>query len=160
MKVPKYSKHKATGQAYVTVDKKRHYLGKHGTPESEERYRRFLQQYSSAPANPRVIDKAPGAEIEVVELCGAYWLHAETYYDNSPESLDRIAAELGLSARSLRQLSVGWLSGRRAWSFPMRNAAGEIRGIRLRYPNGKKLAVRGGKEGLFLPADLQRAAGS
>jgi phage/plasmid primase-like uncharacterized protein len=73
----------------------------------------------------------------------------------APELLERFAVELGLSVDSLRRLLVGWLSGRRAWSFPMRDAAGEVRGIRLRYPNGKKLAVRGGKEGLFLPVDLQ-----
>ena len=94
MKVPKYSKHKATGQAYVTVDKRRHYLGKYGTPESEERYRRFVQQYTSAPVNPRATTKAPGAEFEVIELCGAYWLHAEKYYGSSPESLDRVKAAI------------------------------------------------------------------
>ena len=37
----------------------------------------------------------------------------------------------------------------------MRNAAGQIVGIRLRLDSGRKLAVRGGKEGLFVPSDLK-----
>jgi phage/plasmid primase-like uncharacterized protein len=39
----------------------------------------------------------------------------------------------------------------------MRDAAGEVRGIRLRGPDGRKWAVRGGREGLFLPAGLDVA---
>lgn len=33
----------------------------------------------------------------------------------------------------------------------MRNGAGEVTGIRLRLDTGKKLAVRGSKEGIFIP---------
>lgn len=72
-----------------------------------------------------------------------------------PEALDRLARALGLSADSLRRLSVGWLADRRAWSFPMRSADGSIVGIRLRLANGRKLSIRGGKEGLFVPEDLR-----
>lgn len=36
--VPSYCHHKASGQAYLKVDGKRIYLGKHGTPESHRRY--------------------------------------------------------------------------------------------------------------------------
>jgi len=71
-----------------------------------------------------------------------------------PEDLDRLAAALGVSSESLRRLSIGWIADRRAWSFPMRDAAGAITGIRLRLSNGRKLSVKGGREGLFLPADL------
>ncbi len=90
MKVPKYSRHPKTGQAYVTVNRKRHYLGKHGTPESEERYRRFVQQFTASPAKSAGIEKPPGGEIDVDELCAAYFLHAEKYYANNPGSIDRI----------------------------------------------------------------------
>ena len=37
----------------------------------------------------------------------------------------------------------------------MSDAAGQVVGIRLRLPDGRKLAVKGGKEGLFVPTDLQ-----
>ena len=36
-KLPKYSLHKATGQAKVRIQGRDHYLGKHGTPEAWEK---------------------------------------------------------------------------------------------------------------------------
>lgn len=41
-----------------------------------------------------------------------------------------------------------------AWTFPVSDAAGVLTGIRLRLADGRKLSVRGGPEGLFVPADL------
>ena len=80
---------------------------------------------------------------------------AEAAARNTPlELLERLADSLGLSAESLRRLGAGWLSGRRAWGFPMRDASGRIVGVRLRFPNGRKLSVKGGKEGLFIPEGL------
>ena len=67
-----------------------------------------------------------------------------------------LADSLGLSFDSLRSFGIGWSKMHKAWTFPMKNARGKVTGIRLRYPNGKKLSVRGGKEGLFLP-DIQPA---
>ena len=39
IRIPKYRLHKTSGQALVQIRGKRIYLGKHGTPESRERYR-------------------------------------------------------------------------------------------------------------------------
>jgi DNA primase len=36
----------------------------------------------------------------------------------------------------------------------MSNAAGDVLGIRLRLPNARKLSVKGGKEGLFIPEGI------
>jgi hypothetical protein len=72
----------------------------------------------------------------------------------NPDALKALADRLGLSVESLTRLSVGWSASNRAWAFPMHDAAGGVLGIRLRLPNGKKLSVRGGKEGLFIPAGL------
>jgi DNA primase len=36
----------------------------------------------------------------------------------------------------------------------MYDEEGRVPGIRLRYPDGRKLSVKGGKEGLFLPRDF------
>ena len=69
-----------------------------------------------------------------------------------PQALERFAGGLGVSAESLRRLGVGYSPQRRAWLFPMRNAAGEICGVRLRLGSGRKLSIRGGREGLFLPS--------
>jgi len=71
-----------------------------------------------------------------------------------PEALNKLAAALGLSPESLRRLAVGWSAHHRAWTFPMRDAAGNVLGIRLRLPSGKKISVKGGREGLFIPEAL------
>ena len=60
-----------------------------------------------------------------------------------------LAAQLGVSAESLRRLHIG--HDGRAYTFPMRMPDGSVCGIRLRYPNGRKLSVKGGRDGLFLP---------
>ncbi len=67
------------------------------------------------------------------------------------ERLGELAKSLGLSIGSLQALGIGWSSSNRSWSFPMTNHDGNTLGIRLRKPDGSKLSVRGGKEGLFLP---------
>jgi hypothetical protein len=72
----------------------------------------------------------------------------------NPIRLGRLADALGLSRDSLNRLGIGWAADHRAWAFPMSNLVGNVLGIRLRHENGRKFAVRGGKEGLFMPADL------
>lgn len=47
MRRPSYRLHKSTGQAVVTLGGKDHYLGKHGTPESQAYYRQVLEEYES-----------------------------------------------------------------------------------------------------------------
>jgi len=69
--------------------------------------------------------------------------------------LAALAEHLGVRAESLARLATGWSEDRRAWSFPMKDAAGQVVGIRLRLGNGKKLSIKGGHEGLFLPDGLQ-----
>lgn len=71
-----------------------------------------------------------------------------------PEALGRLADGLGVTAASLRRLRVGWSKQHGAWTFPMVGADGRVVGIRLRLTNGRKLAVRGGREGLFVPEGL------
>lgn len=65
--------------------------------------------------------------------------------------LHQLAVALGLNDYSLVALGTGWAAGYGAFSFPMGDASGRVVGIRLRRPNGRKFAVRGGREGLFLP---------
>jgi DNA primase len=61
---------------------------------------------------------------------------------------------LGVSINSLRRLGIGWSKDHKAWTFPMGDARGRVTGIRLRLPSGRKLSIKGSKEGLFLPDDL------
>lgn len=65
------------------------------------------------------------------------------------------AADLGVRPESLVRLGVGQhASG--ALSFPMRNASGAIRGVRLRRHDGSKFAVRGSRNMLFIPDGFER----
>ena len=48
MSVPTYRLHKATGQALVTLNRKDHYLGKHGTDDSRQLYDELVAEYQKA----------------------------------------------------------------------------------------------------------------
>lgn len=85
------------------------------------------------------------------------------------DALAELADGLGVSVDALQRVGIGWttreslrqatgmgLSSPGCWTFPMRDAAGGIVGVRLRLPSGKKLSIRGSREGLFLPVDLPR----
>jgi len=62
-----------------------------------------------------------------------------------------IAMELGVTVESMDALGVGLDRDLVTTTWPMRDHLGRIVGIRLRTPNGK-WAVKGSKNGLFLPA--------
>jgi len=68
------------------------------------------------------------------------------------DGLQTLTQSLGLSARSLQRLRVGWDDS--AWTFPMSDSCGKIIGIRRRFPNGGKASVKGSRTGLFIPRDL------
>jgi len=68
-----------------------------------------------------------------------------------PVQLDALAGRLGLSAAALQRFGVGWSAVHRAWTFPMIDPSGKVLGIRLRSPLGDKYAVKGSKQGLFIP---------
>ena len=68
--VPPFRVHKATGQAYVTLEGRRVYLGRHDAADALERYTRTIEEWK---ANGRQsLDKPP--DITVVELTERYWL--------------------------------------------------------------------------------------
>src|SRR5262249_22709102 len=71
--------------------------------------------------------------------------------------LEALICELGLTVSSLRSLGIGWATNHSAWSFPMADAKCNVVGIRLRLPEGRKFAVRGGRDGLFVPTALADA---
>lgn len=65
--------------------------------------------------------------------------------------IEALAESLGVSRLSLMQLHVRWSDDYRSWAFPMRDAFGTIIGIRLRAEDGRKWAVFGSRQGLFIP---------
>ena len=54
--IPKYRKHRASGQAIVTIAGRSHYLGPHGTVSSRTEYDRLIAEWI---ANGRQVSVAP-----------------------------------------------------------------------------------------------------
>jgi hypothetical protein len=73
--------------------------------------------------------------------------HAET----CQEAIDSLAVKLGVSEWSLDALGAAWAKTHAAWAFPMKNGLGDVIGIRLRAEDGRKFAVAGSKQGIFIP---------
>ncbi len=63
-----------------------------------------------------------------------------------------LSRHLGVTAASLARLDLGWNESAECYTFPMRSAAGEYVGVRYRFPDGSKRSLKGGSEGLFIPA--------
>src|SRR5512147_1010980 len=72
---PSYRRHKATGQAVVTLDGKDHYLGPWQSVASKAEYQRLIREWNAAGG---VLPRE--APITIVELLNAFWKHAQTYY--------------------------------------------------------------------------------
>ncbi len=61
---------------------------------------------------------------------------------------------LGVSSGSLIRLGMGWCESRQALSFRMFDAPNHCVGIRLRTHDGRKFAVAGSRNALFIPREL------
>ena len=71
--------------------------------------------------------------------------------DTHPEEIVMLGERLGVDGECLFSLDVAWAEEHKAWAIPMRNADDRIVGIRLRDNDGNKWAVKGSKQGLFIP---------
>lgn len=92
----------------------------------------------------QVRDRSPLPELEETALkCTRSMSRSQT---------NHLADALQVSAHSLHRLRTGWNG--RCWTFPMVRPDGTVCGIRLRRTDGRKFAVRGSQEGLFIPVDL------
>ncbi|MDD5678414.1 MAG: hypothetical protein PHW60_10555 [Kiritimatiellae bacterium] len=67
-----------------------------------------------------------------------------------PGLLDEYAKALVVSEQVLNDLGAAWAPEHGAWAFPMRDSAGKIDGIRLRADSGRKWAVTGSHQGVFM----------
>ncbi|MCA8942520.1 MAG: tyrosine-type recombinase/integrase [Planctomycetes bacterium] len=73
---PKYRLHKPTGQAVVRIDGHDHYLGKHGSGESKERYGALVADFLTVGSRLEP-EPDPRGERTVNEVIAAYWEHIE-----------------------------------------------------------------------------------
>lgn len=65
--------------------------------------------------------------------------------------VDALAENLGVDTTTL--IAIGCARSLNAWAFPMKDAKGNLIGIRLRGDSGAKWAVKGSKQGLFIPSE-------
>ena len=67
------------------------------------------------------------------------------------EKVAALSEDIGVSIKSLKRLYVGYQSGQDAYSFPMLRTGNRLLGIRYRNMQGKKWAMKGSRQGLFIP---------
>jgi integrase len=122
-RLPAYRKHKATGQAVVTLSGRDFYLGPYGASASKAEYYRRVREWNAAGG---ILPSDQIDTLTIVELLAAFWKHAQAYYvdvDGVPTSeqatyrtlIQRfkkaygrtVAAEFGpLRLKSFRQILV------------------------------------------------------
>ena len=76
-KLPKYRKHRGSGQAIVTLSGKDHYLGPHGSKSSKREYDRLTAEWL---ANGRRLSSSVADELTIVEMLAAFRRFAVTHY--------------------------------------------------------------------------------
>ncbi len=97
--LPKYRKHRASGQAVVTLNGRDFYLGPHGTQASKIQYDRLLGEWLQNSRNP-LISASDG--ITVVELCARYFKFAKQYYQRNGKCTGETPS-IRIALRSLRE---------------------------------------------------------
>ena len=104
IKAPSYRRHKASGQAVVTLDGKDFYLGPHGTKASHTEYDRVVAEWL---ANGRQLPRSGGGPTDVTinELVAAYWQFARGYYVKNGRPTDERLLENELMPVGLGNLS-------------------------------------------------------
>ena len=106
-KVPSYCLHKRSGRAVVRLNGKDHYLGKYGSPESQEEYQRLIQIWlainkaHAAKKVERTRLKDPAILIETITLL--YRDFAAGYYVKNGKPTKEYV-EMGLALRPVRLL--------------------------------------------------------
>jgi len=99
VRVPAYGLHRPTGQARVIIDGRHVYLGKHGSPESWEKYHRLIAERLACPGVAASPAPPHDKDLTIIELIAAYWQFAEGYYvkDGRPtDHLHVVRRALGL----------------------------------------------------------------
>jgi hypothetical protein len=84
-KKPGYWFHKPSGQAYVRLDGKDHYLGACDSPESRDRYDESVREWT-------VNQSADGVTLTIDELALRYLRHARQHYRNHGDETSEVSS--------------------------------------------------------------------
>ena len=88
-RTPKYLLHRPTGQAYVRIGGKFHYLGEYDSEDSHKRYDELIGKLLKGTLNPSQV------KVGVAQLCMAYVEHARTYCVKNGRETSEVAAIQG-----------------------------------------------------------------
>jgi len=98
--IPAYCRHRASGQAYVTIQGRDLYLGKHGTAASRAEYDRRIAEWIAAGRRVPIDPQA----ITIAEVVAAFRKHAKTYYRDEDGTVSAAAVNIDLSLRPVVKL--------------------------------------------------------
>ena len=98
--VPKYRKHRASGQAVVTIAGRDHYLGPHGSKASKLEYDRLITEWLAA-GRPTTV--APVGELTISEIILRYHTFAKGHYRKGGRGTSEID-NIKYALRPLREL--------------------------------------------------------
>jgi hypothetical protein len=101
VRVPKYRHHKHSGQAYVELNGRFHYLGKFDSQESHEEYKQLIAKHLAQ--KPDVLEVTPPPSLKVEELILRYFQFAKTYYVQNGQPTGEITS-LSIALKRLRGL--------------------------------------------------------
>lgn len=101
--------------------------------------------YTAAIRVLRARATTPEPEIDAARL------NAEYQIDIADAQIEALCKSLGIDEVGLGMLGVGYSESHHSYTFPMRNARERVIGIRLRNLEGRKWAVCGSRNGLFMP---------
>ena len=104
VKIPSYRRHKASGQAIVTIDGQTVYLGEWQSDASRAKYDRTIAKLLEARRkDPAVATRTTPDDLTVNRLILMYWDHAKTYYVKDGK-LSSEASSIRQALRYLRNL--------------------------------------------------------
>lgn len=92
---------------------------------------------------------------EAITIKEATYRAQSAYLRMTPYDWVQAAGQIGVPTRSLRKLKVGRY--KELWTFPMRDAARNVIGVRFRTSAGKKWSMKGSQNGLFLDPHASHA---
>jgi hypothetical protein len=98
--IPKYCRHKASGQAFVTLESRDIYLGRYGTAVSRAEYDRVIAEWMAA-GRRLPIDRET---ITVAEVVAAFRRHALSYYRDADGKVGKHVANIDEAVRPLLKL--------------------------------------------------------
>lgn len=101
LRVPGFTKHKASGQAVVRLNGKDHYLGRFGSDEAATAYERLISEWLAGGRQPLATDA--DAELTVEEVLARYWVFAEQHYRKRGEPTKEVD-NIRYALRPLRTL--------------------------------------------------------